>query len=115
MSPMDFSSRLRLRLEVVFILLGLGGCAGASREAGAGAMETAYREKAAGWIGKTEKKLMRDLGEPASSIAVPGGDTFDEYRDSGCAIMFQIDSKGIIVSVDWKGADCASPSSSPPK
>ena len=110
MGPMDFLSRPRL--EVFCLLLCLGGCAGASRETGARAMETSYLEKAAAWIGKTEKELVRGLGEPNSSITVPGGDTFDEYRDSGCAITFRIDSKRVVASVDWKGAECASPSSS---
>ena len=101
--------RTRLRLEVFCILLCLGGCAGAAPKGGVPAVETSYREKAAGWIGKTEKQLIRELGEPNNSITVPSGDTFDEYRDSGCAITFRIDPKGVVASVDWKGADCASP------
>ena len=57
-------------------------------------------------------RLKRGLGEPSSSITVPSGDTFDEYRDSGCTLVFLIDSKGVVASVDWKGADCASPGAS---
>jgi hypothetical protein len=101
-------SPARPRLGVLCVLLLLGGCAAAPRETGGRAVETSYREKAASWIGKTETQLVRGLGEPSSSITVPGGDTFDEYRDAGCVITFRIDSKRVVASVDWKGADCAS-------
>ena len=87
----------------------LCGCAGASREPGASALEASYNEKAASWVGKTEKQLIRALGEPTNSITVPGGDTYDEYRDAGCSIKFQIDPTGVVAGVVWKGADCASP------
>jgi hypothetical protein len=105
---MDFPPRSRPRLASLVLLFVLGGCAGASREPGAGERETSYRVKAAGWIGKTEKELVKGLGEPNTSITVPSGETFDEYRDSGCAITFRIDPKGVVDSVVWKG-DCASP------
>jgi hypothetical protein len=108
MSFMESPSRSGRRLAAFSFLLGMGGCAGASHKAGAGERETSYRVKAAGWIGKTEKELVRGLGEPNSSITVPSGETFDEYRDSGCAITFRIDPSGVIADVLWKG-DCASP------
>src|ERR1039458_4791096 len=97
--------------SAMLLLLGaaLCGCAGVSREGRASALETSYNEKAASWVGKTEKQLIRSLGEPTTSITVPGGDTFDEYRDAGCSIKFQIDPAGVVAGVVWKGAECASP------
>ena len=94
------------------LLLGVAlcGCAGAAREPGASALETSYNEKAASWVGKTEKQLIRALGEPTTSITVPGGDTYDEYRDAGCSIKFQIEPSGVVAGVVWKGVECASPS-----
>jgi hypothetical protein len=104
---MSFPPRRSPRLAASLLLLGAAGCAGASRGPAASERETSYSAKAAGWIGKTEKDLVRGLGEPTSSITVPSGETFDEYRDSGCAITFRIDTKGVVESVVWKG-DCSS-------
>ena len=97
------------RVSILLIGAWLCGCSGASRGTGASALETSYNEKAAGWVGKTEKQLIRALGEPTTSIDVPGGNTYDEYRDAGCSIKFEIDPAGVVAGVVWKGADCASP------
>jgi hypothetical protein len=106
MTVMGFPPRSRPRLAALLLLLGAGGCAGASREGAPSAAELSFRAKAVGWIGKSEQELVRALGEPNSSIVVPSGETFDEYRDAGCAITFRIDSERVVSSVVWKG-DCA--------